>query len=69
MWRDLPDHPDIAETMRSGYPHCPQEDLLECEYCGRSLWDDEVFEDQDYEHLCWECLRTLHKKEVVWEDS
>ena len=67
MWQDLPDHPDIAETMRTGYPSHMQGELV-CDRCGDELLADEVYEDDEYECLCMGCLCSLHKK-TVWEDA
>ena len=64
---DLPDHPDIAETMRTGYPN-PHEDegYPECEVCGKIIDPecDDVYEDEEYECLCGNCLLKLHDKHI-----
>lgn len=64
---DLPDHPDIAETMRTGYPSHMQ-GKLECDRCGDEISPDEAYEDDNYETLCKWCLCDRHKK-TVWEDA
>lgn len=67
---DLPDHPDIAETMRTGYPsYLAHEHYCDCDACGKpiSLDYESVYYDGDYKHLCKECLLELHEIET-WED-
>jgi formylmethanofuran dehydrogenase subunit E len=69
MRQDVPDHPDIVAAMKTGYPRQHKEELyLECDCCGETLYEDEVYEDEQYEHLCERCLHKLHRtwRTVDW---
>lgn len=58
----LPDHPEIAMAMRTGYPSWNQPVDIVCEKCG-DIIDNEVYEDETYDCLCLDCLLSLHLKE------
>ena len=71
-YRDLPDHPDIAETMRTGYPpwkSYADNFFCKCDACGENVYVDDVYEDEYYEHLCLQCLKRIHRKQVEWVDG
>lgn len=59
---DLPDHPDIAMTMRTGYPSWKQPIDIVCDNCGEVI-EDEVYQDEYHDTLCLDCLLKLHLKE------
>lgn len=50
----LPDHPDIAQTLRDGYPH-GYSALLECSSCDGAI-DVNAYEIDD-RWVCEECFR------------
>lgn len=58
----IPDHPDIASAMATGYPSWNQPKSHYCDRCGRCLDDETIYEDDDYEYLCEYCLESLHEK-------
>lgn len=58
----LPDHPEIAMAMRTGYPSWSQPIDIKCEHCG-DIIEDEVYQDEHYDNLCLDCLLKLHLKE------
>lgn len=57
----VPDHPEIACAMRTGYPSWNQDVMYYCDECGDTLEGD-VYEDRDHKFLCETCLLRLHKK-------
>ena len=59
---NLPDHPEIAMAMRTGYPSWNQPKSHYCEECGKCIDDEDVYEDVGHDFLCEDCLRSLHKK-------
>ena len=60
---NIPDHPEIESALRTGYPTWNQAEDIVCDNCGDYI-EDEVYEDEIYEHLCIDCLLKLHLKEV-----
>lgn len=60
---NIPDHPEIESALRTGYPTWNQPEDIVCDNCGDYI-EDEVYEDETYEHLCLDCLLKLHLKEV-----
>lgn len=53
---ELPDHPEIARAMRTGYPYPAPAESLECTDCGADLvGDDEVY-DWDTDLVCEDCF-------------
>jgi hypothetical protein len=56
------EHPEIESALRTGYPTWNQPKSIYCEECGKCLDDEDEYEDINHEHLCEECLLTLHKK-------
>ena len=61
MLHELPDSPETVWIMTTGYPSYMQHPIV-CERCNDELDPDEVYEDENYEHLCKWCLCRLHKK-------
>ena len=59
---NLPDHPDIVNIMKYGYPHLNEQQSNYCEECGKCLDDEDEYEDTIHEYLCEDCLLLLHKK-------
>lgn len=57
----IPDHPEIAMAMRTGYPSWNQPSETRCDNCGCVI-EDEVYEDEYNETLCLDCLLSLHLK-------
>ena len=58
----VPDHPDIRDIERTGYPRCYQPEPIYCGECGNEIRND-VYEDEHYDYLCEDCLLRLHRKE------
>lgn len=58
----LPDHPEIAMAMRTGYPSWNQPVEVLCKHCWEVI-DEEVYKDEYYDTLCLNCLLKLHLKE------
>ena len=56
------EHPEITCTLRTGHPSWMQPEEVFCDWCGDDISDEEVYEDEDYEYLCEDCLLKLHKK-------
>ena len=42
------------------------EDLIRCDRCHEELDPDDIFEDDAYENLCFDCLVETHRKRVVF---
>lgn len=61
----LPDNPEIAHVMRTGYPlgHEENDDPDKCEVCGDELDYDEVYDDCG-DILCAHCLLARYKRDV-----
>lgn len=55
-------HPEIECALRTGYPSWSQPESHYCEECGDCLDDVEVYEDDNHEYLCRECLCMLYEK-------
>ena len=56
-------HPEITWIEKTGYPSWNQPEDIYCERCG-DIIDDEVYEDENHECLCLDCLMKIHLKEV-----
>ena len=56
------EHPEIEWVNRTGYPSWNQPQYYECERCHEELSFEDIFEDEDYEMLCKDCLCELHQK-------
>lgn len=56
------EHPEITWCERTGYPSWNQPHDYYCDRCGDYI-EDVVYEDDGYEHLCLDCLKSLHVKE------
>lgn len=59
---NIPDHPEVASALRSGYPTWNQPKSHYCEECGSCLDDAMAYEDASHDFLCKDCLLTLHEK-------
>lgn len=59
------EHPDITRALRTGYPHPERKPKIRCEECGAELDGEKVYEDEDHEYLCEDCLLYLHGKKVL----
>ena len=57
-------HPEITWIEQTGYPSWNQPEDLYCDNCGEVI-DEEVYEDENNEHLCLDCLLKLHLKDMV----
>lgn len=57
------EHPDITNAIRTGYPCGHEPQPIYCERCGNDISDEEVFEDDEYEYLCVNCLMNKYEKE------
>lgn len=55
-------HPEITWAERTGYPSWNQPIDYICEYCN-SVIEDEIYEDENFNYLCLDCLLKLHLKE------
>lgn len=50
----IPDHPDIARTLRTGYPHPIR--YIRCTCCDRIMTADQTVYRMDAEDLCAGCF-------------
>lgn len=53
--RGIPDHPDIANALRTGYPYGDDRPEIVCEDCGDSLISTERVYFFDGEPVCEKC--------------
>lgn len=53
--RQIPDHPDIRRTERTGYPNRLPEARLTCDWCGAAIRDGDEYFDIRGEILCFDC--------------
>lgn len=68
MMVDIPDHPEIACALATGYPHPVKEYFVNCEDCGNELTGmDKVF-DYDGDPLCEECFRERLMEDMSMEE-
>lgn len=51
----IPEHPDIAMALRTGYPHKCRS--IQCADCGREFFGDAAMYISDGELVCGECLK------------
>ena len=56
------EHPEVTWCLRTGYPSYNQPREVRCELCG-DIIDDEIYEDDGFDCLCLDCLKTLHVKD------
>ena len=56
----IPDHPDIRDIERTGYPSWNQPDeTIYCERCGKEISDEDQFQMNHWKSLCVDCLLEL----------
>jgi len=55
MRNDLPDHPEIACALRTGYPR-PLPPHVTCSDCGKELYGDDPVYTPDGETICEDCM-------------
>lgn len=51
----IPDHPDIARTLLTGYPH--ESKTVICADCEKELYGDEKIYISDGDTVCGDCLK------------
>ena len=56
---NVPDHPDIVEIEKYGYPLRYLNEKVYCERCGKEVSTEDHFYSNDYDTLCVECYLTL----------
>lgn len=59
---NFPDHPEIAYTLMTGYPH-PEKPLPVCDRCGEPIYDDYVWDTPDG-IICEDCLNALYRRDI-----
>ena len=47
----------------SGCGRCIGENATVCECCGEEIVEDDVYFDEEYDILCYDCLLEGHRKE------
>ena len=52
---EIPDHPDIARTLLTGYPH--ESKGLICADCEKEMYGDEKVYISDGDTVCGDCLK------------
>lgn len=53
---DLPDHPEIALALETGYPTPRKSPEWRCLYCDREMSDDDNLFDYDGDLICDTCF-------------
>ena len=62
--QNIPDHPEIACALATGYPNSPKEpDPVHCSECGTELTRDDKVYDYDGDALCENCCRDRIEEE------
>lgn len=56
------EHPDIRSALLTGYPRYSQPKEYYCQECGRDITDEKIYEDEEHEYLCEDCLLSAHEK-------
>ncbi len=55
---NIPDHPEIACALRTGYPQPPKEPIeIHCDECGCHIDGSEKVYAYDGERICEKCCR------------
>ncbi len=57
MLTNIPEHPDIARTLATGYPRPSVRPPAHCCDCGKELWGDDSVFDWDGDQLCETCVK------------
>ena len=52
---EIPDHPDIARTLLTGYPH--ESKGIICADCEKEMYGDEKVYISDGDTVCGDCLK------------
>ena len=52
---EIPDHPDIARTLLTGYPH--ESKGIVCTDCEKEMYGDEKVYISDGDTVCSDCLK------------
>ena len=52
---EIPDHPDIARTLLTGYPH--ESKSVKCVDCEKEFYGDERIHICDGDAVCADCLK------------
>lgn len=66
MCMNIPDHPDVASALRTGYPLGAQESkAIKCDYCGKELSGDDYVFDYGGSPTCEECLMENLKEDYA----
>lgn len=65
---NIPDHPEIACALATGYPHPPKElPPVYCDECSHEMTGDEKVYDYDGEALCENCCRDRIMEDIDME--
>ena len=65
---NIPDHPEIACALATGYPHPPKElPAVYCDECSHEMTGDEKVYDYDGEALCENCCRDRIMEDIDME--
>ena len=64
----IPDHPEIAQALRTGHPHNTEPLGWKCLYCDRELADDENLYDYDGDLICDNCFTEQLLENMSAED-
>lgn len=54
-YNSIPDHPEIARALRTGYPGLPQPHIT-CADCDRELYGDDLVYAPDGVMVCEDCM-------------
>lgn len=57
MVRDIPDHPEIARCLETGYPNLPNTKAIRCDDCEKDMDDNDTLYIWEGRHICGECLK------------
>lgn len=65
---EIPEHPEIARCMATGYPHiCKPTQKVDCCDCGKTMEFDDSF-DWDGDIICAGCLKGRIEENFNIED-
>lgn len=53
--QQIPDHPDVARTLLTGYPH--EGKSVKCADCEQEFYGDEKIYISDGDAVCGDCLK------------
>lgn len=55
------EHPEITQTLQTGYPYPDAKDAVTCCYCGCQIREDELYYDLPDGEYCRNCVEECRR--------